>query len=426
MPLKKTEFADDEIEIYGGALIYKRGDYWQMRMWLEKEKKYARFSLKTRNRDTAEDKAKKYYHQLMADQLGGKTYFSKTTKQGVEAYLEQRLKDVDAGIIVKGRYGTIRTHLEHWLNFIGRDTKLKELERTDCENYYHTRTKTKKNIKVSQTTVENEQSTINAMMSWLFNRNETLIESFFFKKLPRIDQGNELLRRNSFTDDEIGKIREELLRYVAEGRKDLSNRANATKFIVALYLLCSIITGMRRGEQLQLRRDDISLERAEDKRGVSYSFVKIHVRMETTKVRKSRSFYVDDMYGSFDDVLDFSAELNARKSDGDSELNIIPNRLIFSVDGINPLTARSILYHFDNVLKDAGIKDLDKRNLVPYSFRHYCITKMVNSKKMTLMSISEVCGTSIAQIEKTYYHTTRLKMIENALFDDEFHGGFNA
>ena len=85
----------------------------------------------------------------MAQQLAGKTYFSKTTKQGVEEYLEQRALDVEAELIVKGRYGTIKTHLEHWLDFIGRDTKLKELECTDCENYLHSRTKTKKNQRKS-------------------------------------------------------------------------------------------------------------------------------------------------------------------------------------------------------------------------------------------------------------------------------------
>lgn len=55
MPLKKTDYADDEIPIYDEAVIYKRGDYWQMRMWLGKEKKYARFSLRTRNRDRGHD-----------------------------------------------------------------------------------------------------------------------------------------------------------------------------------------------------------------------------------------------------------------------------------------------------------------------------------------------------------------------------------
>ncbi len=184
MPLKKSSLNNEEIPIYDEALIYKRGEYWQMRMWLSKEGKYARFSLRTRNKDTALDKAKKYYHELMAKQLAGKTYFSLTAKQGVEEYLKQRAKDVEIGQIVKGRLGTIKTHLEHWLKFIGKDAKLKEMERTDCENYFYERTKTKnkRTIPVSVTTIQNEQSTVNAMMSWLHKRGESYIDSFDFKK----------------------------------------------------------------------------------------------------------------------------------------------------------------------------------------------------------------------------------------------------
>jgi hypothetical protein len=170
MSLKKRTFSDNEIAIYDDAVIYMRGEYWQFRMWLNKEGKYARFSLRTRSRSTAEDKAKQHYHAIKAEEIAGKRYFSRTTKAGVDLYLQQRWKDVEANLIVKGRYKTIQTHLEHWLDFIKRDTKLKELERTDCENYYHSRTKNKKgaSIRVSQTTVENEQSTVNAMMSWLY------------------------------------------------------------------------------------------------------------------------------------------------------------------------------------------------------------------------------------------------------------------
>jgi hypothetical protein len=72
MPLKKHSFNDDEEPIFDEAVIYKRGEYWQMRMWLAKEHKYARVSLKTRNRSTAIDKAKLHYHELMAGQLQGK------------------------------------------------------------------------------------------------------------------------------------------------------------------------------------------------------------------------------------------------------------------------------------------------------------------------------------------------------------------
>lgn len=100
MALKKKSFSEDEIVIFDDAVIYKRNDYWHFRMWLKNEKKYARFSLKTRNQFTAVDKAKLHYHELMANQLQGKSYFSITTKIGVERYLEQRWKDVEAGLIV--------------------------------------------------------------------------------------------------------------------------------------------------------------------------------------------------------------------------------------------------------------------------------------------------------------------------------------
>ena len=55
MSLKKKEFDTDEEAIFDDAVIYKRGDYWQFRMWLSKERKYAGLSLKTRSRSTAVD-----------------------------------------------------------------------------------------------------------------------------------------------------------------------------------------------------------------------------------------------------------------------------------------------------------------------------------------------------------------------------------
>ena len=104
MTLKKKTFSSDEIPIFDDAVIYKRSEYWQLRMWLKDERKYARFSLKTRNQSTAIDKAKLHYHELMANALRGKSYFSITTKIGVEKYLAQRWKDHEVGLIVKGRY----------------------------------------------------------------------------------------------------------------------------------------------------------------------------------------------------------------------------------------------------------------------------------------------------------------------------------
>ena len=416
MPLKKQTFNADEIEIYDEAVVYKRGEYWQMRMWLGKEKKYARFSLRTRNRDTAIDKAKKYYHELMAQQLAGKTYFSKTTKQGVEEYLKQRALDVEAELIVKGRYGTIKTHLEHWLDFIGRDTKLKELERTDCENYLHSRTKTKKKINVSQTTVANEQSTINATLSWLYRRNETYIEAFDFKPLKRIDRGDEALRRSTFTDEEVIVIKQELEKYITEAKGNVDEEGNMSKVINGYYLLISIITGLRRGEQLQLKWSDIKwLEKnvkgqAEDD---TYSLVKITVRAETTKVRKTRHFVVKD-WEYFDELFKLLQPRYVKANKENKKIKAFGDTFVFSANGMSMLTPRAIGYHFDKMVELAEIKDTDTRDLVPYSFRHQFITDRIN-RGATPTQVAETCGTSTAQIEKTYYHTTERKIIENAM-----------
>jgi len=385
-------------------------------MWLGKEKKYARFSLRTRNRDTAIDKAKKKYHELMAQQLAGITYFSKTTKQGVEEYLKQRALDVEAELIVKGRYGTIKTHLEHWLDFIGRDTKLKELERTDCENYLHSRTKTKKKINVSQTTVANEQSTINAMLSWLYRRNETYIEAFDFKPLKRIDRGDEALRRSTFTDEEVIVIKQELEKYITEAKGNVDEEGNMSKVINGYYLLTSIITGLRRGEQLQLKWSDIKwLEKnvkgqAEDD---TYSLVKITVRAETTKVRKTRHFVVKD-WEYFDELFKLLQPRYVKANKENKKIKAFGDTFVFSANGMSMLTPRAIGYHFDKMIELAEIKDTDTRDLVPYSFRHYFITDRIN-RGATPTQVAETCGTSTAQIEKTYYHTTERKMIENAM-----------
>ena len=137
MVLKKQEFKNDEIPIFDEACVYKRGEYWQFRMWLAKENKYARKTLGTRSETTAVERGKAAYLEIYANLQQDKTYFSITAKAGVQRYLDLRKRDVELGHIVSGRLATIATHLQHWLSFIGQDTKLKELERSDWENYFY-------------------------------------------------------------------------------------------------------------------------------------------------------------------------------------------------------------------------------------------------------------------------------------------------
>lgn len=421
MALKKVKFEDDEEAIFDGAVIYRRGNYWQFRMWLQKEHKYARFSLKTTNKSTARDKAKLHYHELMAKQMSGKTYFSITTNKGVEMYLAQRKMDVDAGLIVEGRYQTIKIQLSHWLKLIGKDVKLKELERTDCENYFHDRTKTKKGLPVSQTTVENEQSTINAMMRWLYKKGETYIDGFDFKKLKRIDRGDEANRRSTFTDSEAKNFEKALKEYILEAEADIRAVGNLVKAITGYYIGFSIIAGLRRGEQLQLRWSDIDETEHRAAMGSRFDLIKITVRGVTSKVRKTRTLVVKD-YGYISGLIKLLIKFRQLKLNEVTFKRSFADDLIFSTNGKTAITPRAIGYHFDEVLRRAQIPDTGTRDLVPYSCRHYFITKRVNSG-LAIAAIAEMCGTSITQIEKTYYHTSFDKMISNALADYKYVNG---
>jgi len=58
MALKKQHFAEGEIAKFDEACISKRGEYWQFRMWLPKDNKYARKSLRTRSESTAIERGK--------------------------------------------------------------------------------------------------------------------------------------------------------------------------------------------------------------------------------------------------------------------------------------------------------------------------------------------------------------------------------
>ena len=141
--------------------------------------------------------------------------------------------------------------------------------------------------------------------------------------------------------------------------------------------------------------------------------VKLNIRWITSKVRKTRSFVVKD-WEYFSDLFTFQQPRYARANKGIKNATPFGKTLIFSLDGKSPLTPRVILYHFDEILKRCEIDGGDERDLVPYSFRHYFITDMIN-KGASPTQVAETCGTSTAQIEKTYYHTTERKMIENAL-----------
>jgi integrase len=182
-----------------------------------------------------------------------------------------------------------------------------------------------------------------------------------------------------------------------------------------------LISGLRRGEQLQLTWKDLYEMEHKEQRTRSVDLIKITVRGETSKVGNTRKFVVKD-YGYFFGLLALQAKrIDAQALEADWS-DLVRDDLLFKTSSTSAITPRAILFHFDKVLKLAKVINVKTRNIVPYSFRHTFITKRVNSG-LAISSVAEMCGTSITQIEKTYYHTTEAKMISNALADYEYKDG---
>lgn len=57
-----------------------------------------------------------------------------------------------------------------------------------------------------------------------------------------------------------------------------------------------------------------------------------------------------------------------------------------------------------------------QRGIVPYSLRHFMITQRVMSG-LSHRQLAQMCGTSITQIENTYYHLNDGIRLTNALAD---------
>ena len=395
MTLKKKTFSEEEILIYDEAVIYKRGDIWQFRYWLEKERRYVRLSLKTKNIDVAIEKAKKHFVKIKSETDSGKTYYSKTAKDGVLMYLEYRKGHIESRTtksIVKGRYGTIRSHLDHWLDFIERDTKLKELDRDSCADYAKTRENPSATKTIALSTIAGEQSTINSMMKWLHKKGEVYIDGFDFETISIRNTPEEAVRRSSFTDEEVWAFRLAIPKYIEEAMKDLTDLENKARVLSGHYLLISSICGLRTGEQKQLKWKDITFQNQTINKE-EIDFVKINVRKETSKVRKSRIVKIRDME-YFHNLFNLTTPTHSKQPYGEN--------FIFSFNGINVVSQRAVTHHFKKILEAAEI-DVGKRKLVPYSFRHYFITNRIKAG-LSYKAVADMCGTSRAQIEKTYYH----------------------
>ena len=153
----------------GLAQVFKvkqSGDVYQFRMYVRDEGKHYRKSLKTKDLTTALERGREMGMKILTDVKRGAKVFG-LTFQAVDLYLEDRQKDVDGGLITKGRHYTIQNQLKWFLKIVGHKTKVSEHERNSIFNF---RRKRNAINQITDVTLRNEQSTINHMMKFLYKK----------------------------------------------------------------------------------------------------------------------------------------------------------------------------------------------------------------------------------------------------------------
>lgn len=409
----RRKLREDEHPIYEDGYIFQRNNIWQFTMYLAGEDKYVRKSLKTHHLETARKRAKIFYHEIQTKLSQGKKYFSITVAEAIDRYLVYRYRDVKSGAIVIGRHKTIEIHLKHFLEYIGPTTRISGLDMGSCDGYFQYRIDETKG-KVKYQTLRNEASTINAMMKWLYElEKEGHISHFIFPKLPKIDYKDDKVRRQTFSLEEYDLFIRSSRSYTVCKNEVVSKTEEMERQLMHHWILIAANTGMRVGELFQLCWDDVEIEKFKDRNpgttgqkriieAAQEYLANIRVRGETSKVRTSRTLIArgGHYFNRWKDI-----QKPASRDD-----------LIFSLDGSERLPKKAFYRHWKEILHRSNIDEDRKDSLVPYSLRHFMVTQRFNSG-VSLQNIAQMVGSSINQIERTYYHLDRETMMSNALSD---------
>jgi integrase len=396
--LEQHDLFDGDCEIFTTS---QSNGVWQIGVWVPLEGKMYRKSLRTKHLETALAKGKAEYIRLRGKIDSGKQVFSEDITTVASRYLAHREDDVKTGIITKQRLSTIKSHLKNMLAYLDGDMKVSEIHRATFKEYYNHRAR-QTDFKVNQETVRQECSTIGMLWKWIYGEGLTTISSdrLEFQRFNRKNLQKDI-RRDTFTDDEYKKLYQAMRAYSSENNCK-TEEEHYNRQIIRNYVLILANTGMRTGELDQIRWDDLGDFKEIIYEGIAASIVKIRVRFETSKVRKDRELYCRE--SSYFERL---SEVSQYKSASD---------LIFTAFKGNPITARQKSQFWSDVIALSKIKKTD-RKLSYYSLRHYFVTQRWKSG-VQLRDIANSCGTSVSQIEKTYYHIDDGKMVETAVMDN--------
>lgn len=381
--INRKKRISDVLEIYDGSVrIFKTtnsGDVYQMSMYVKDEKRYVRKSLKTRDKEIAIQLAKKEFIFYEAKLQNGEKLFSLTAEELRDKYLkfiEQQVKEHQISV---GRQSNIKTFTKHYLDFVGKNSKIQNIDRKEFQKYRSFRQSEKEDIRMG--VVQNESITIKQM--YKFAKNEGFINQNYELDFGifKVDK-NESSRVAYEVKDykQLVSVGMYWFKKVSENHvkrdEEIYYRRTIRDFIVLMGNY-----GLRTQELLLLKWEDITIHNDET--------VTIRVRKEISKVKKERK-----IRGRRSDVFERRKKYS-KYTDSDD--------YVFSRFNKKDVMTRTILYdYYNSLLKEVKKehKDFEEQDL--YSLRHFFITSHLIASKISVYDLAKYCGTSLQQISKTY------------------------
>ncbi|WP_172973153.1 tyrosine-type recombinase/integrase [Spiribacter salilacus] len=415
----------------GLATIFLRGKVWWLRYRVQGQGGYERESLGTQDRDAAIAKAYDIVSQYQNHGILPSRRL--TVASAIKEYLDDKATEVATGNVLEGigagRFGTIQTHLSHWQKFLGDQTPLGNLHLDSGKAFKRWRL----DQGASLVTIRNEQASFNALVRWLYERNKFHLAKLNMSKIRAAEFENQDVRRASFTEEQAQRIRAHLMAKIKSAEQS-TNGVEYGDLLTSCFFMLLLETGLRIGEALAMEWRDHSLEEKVITGSVPdsgssvtnpedqefHSLTRVQVRAESSKVRKSRVVKFLDSSNFF--LLLKMAQLRRyEETDGQFPKPESTSK-IFRLNTNTPMSRRIYLKGFEKLLDDLGIQN-KQGALVPYSFRHYYITRHINIGKINTMQLSAIAGTSEQQIRKTYFHLFDQYVEDAALAGVVMHDG---
>lgn len=368
------DICDGEVKIYRTT-----SKIWQFQMWISEEQKYVRESLKTENNSEAIDCAKKKYIYYKSKVHNNEKIFSITAQELRDHFLIHIQNQVDNRQLSKGRLMNIKTYTKHYLDFVGKNTKIQNIDSKRFRDYFAFRRL--KRTDILATVIRDESITIKQM--YAFGQSEGFIKQTYILDFGVIKAPKDEAVREAYTTEEYNQ----LINYSKNWykAKAICDEEKYYRRLINDFIILMANGGFRTQELRLLKWKDIKNISDPDKE----TYAELIIRAENTKVKKNRT--IEIRRGDVFKRIQLYSKYTEREDH------------VFSAFKKNTVIDKRHLYtYFKKLISEVKIKfpNFDETKTF-YCLRHFWITIRILAG-LNVYDIAKISGTSLQQIQHHY------------------------